>query len=208
MPYEWDTERRRYTKPDGRAVTAPEQRKVALDIVKSSEAEMRKIGEQLASGKISTAEYAIEMRDAIKGTHSAMAQFAHGGKEQMGAVERGALGREIRAEYEYLNRFVAQIDTGKVDVKSDEFLNRSEMYGSSGWITYTKELGKREKEAGMTLERSFLEAGANHCQDCFDEAGKGWVPIGELIPIGERECITMCRCEMEYKAGSEEKRAA
>ena len=56
-----------------------------------------------------------------------------------------------------------------------------------------------EKRAGMTEERNFLEPDADHCQECWDEAAKGWSPLGTLIPIGERTCLTKCQCKFEYR---------
>ena len=65
--------------------------------------------------------------------------------------------------------------------------------------TYESIKRDEHKDAGFDEERSVLDEGALHCADCPAEAAKGWVPVGELTPIGERECMTKCRCSIEFR---------
>jgi hypothetical protein len=207
VPYEWDKTKREYIKPNGKPVSASQQRKIGQEIVERSSKGMEKLTQRFVEGKISHPEWAANMREAVKATHSAMAQFAHGGKEMMGAKERGLLGADLRQQYQHLNSFVLDVESGKVK-PGDGMVARAGMYGDSGWTTYSSAVAQREKHAGMQQERSILESGANHCEGCSIEAAKGWEPIGTLIPIGDRECLGMCRCEFDYRGGEEAEEAA
>ena len=135
------------------------------------------------------------MREGVKATHSAMSQLAFGGKEQMGARQRGKLGSLLVQQYGFLSRFLMGVQSGD-DTPSP---GRSAQYGQSGWISYTESIAQREKYAGMQEERSFLEPDADHCEECFQEAGKGWQPIGSLVPVGDRTCRANDQCEFEYR---------
>lgn len=55
---------------------------------------------------------------------------------------------------------------------------------------------------GYVEERSVLGI-ADHCDGCLAEAGKGWRPIGTLLPIGGRDCKARCRCHFEYRSPAE-----
>jgi hypothetical protein len=196
--WKWDQRTRQYIKPNGKEVTPAEVNKTGQRVVDKSVREMEKLTKQFVDGKIPLPEWAAQMKESVKGTHSAMGQLAHGGKKMMGAKERGLLGADMRAQYEHLNRFVLQVESGKVK-PGDGMIARAKMYGHSGWTTYSSAVGQREKYAGMREERSILESAARHCDDCTGEARKGWEAIGTLIPIGERQCLGMCKCELEYR---------
>lgn len=196
--FQWDPIKRRYIRPNGKVVTAAEMRRIGLSIVEASTAEIEDIATTFVAGRSTFAEWAVAMRDAVKATHSAMAQLAHGGKAQMGPKERGLLGSTIRRQYGYLANFALGVEHGQVEA-NDALVARASMYGEAGWATYTEATGQREKFAGAQQERSFLEPDAEHCQECFDEAGKDWQPIGTLTPIGQRTCLSRCQCEFEYR---------
>jgi len=201
--YTWDALRRVYINDaTGKVVTPWQQRQIGLRIVNKSAAAMKQLAEDYVEGAASFEEWAVGMREAVKSVHSAMSQFAYGGKAQMGVAERGRLGATIRDQYKYLSQFALEVEAGRVEV-GDALIARSEMYGKAGWATYQDQVGHREKHAGMDEERSFLEPDADHCQDCFDEASIGWAPIGSLVPIGSRQCVARCQCSMEYRHSSE-----
>jgi hypothetical protein len=196
--WKWDQRSRLYKNPNGKPVSPAEVNKIGQRVVAESTARMEKLTKQYVEGKIPLPQWAAEMRESVKATHSAMAQLAHGGKEMMGAKERGLLGADLRNQYAHLNGFVLGVESGKV--KPDgRMIARARMYGESGWTTYSSAVAQREKYAGMREERSILESGARHCDDCTGESRKGWEAIGTLIPIGERQCLGMCKCELEYR---------
>jgi hypothetical protein len=51
-------------------------------------------------------------------------------------------------------------------------------------------------------EESNLLAPAEHCEgqgSCVEQTTRGWVPVGSLIPIGGRLCVTNCKCQIRYR---------
>jgi len=204
IKYTWDAAARQYIHDlTGKYVTPWQQRQIGIRIVNKSAAAMRELSERYVGGDIVFEQWAVEMREAVKAAHSAMVQFAYGGKNAMGPVERGRLGATIRTQYSHLSNFALEVESGQVAL-GDGLIARAELYGKSAWGSYSDSVGHREQAAGMNEERSFLEPEADHCQDCFDEATLGWVPVGDLIPIGARQCLANCQCSIEYRqAGAE-----
>jgi len=196
--YTYDPVKRRYIKPNGKVVTPAELRRIGVSVVDSSADALEELTARYVAGSVSFEEWAIAMREGVKATHSAMAQLAFGGKEMMGARQRGLLGSIIKKQYTYLANFALKVESGQV-ARDDAMAARARMYGEAGWSTYTESTGQREKHAGAGEERSFLEPDADHCEECFDEASKDWQPIGSLIPIGQRTCLSRCQCEFEYR---------
>ena len=196
MPdYQWDPRTRRYIKPNGKPLTPSEQRRIGLSIVSKSADALEDLTQSYVDGEIAFEEWAVAMREGVKATHSAMSQLAFGGKEQMGARQRGKLGSLLVQQYGFLSRFLMGVQSGE----DNPAPGRSAQYGQSGWVSYTESIAQREKYAGMTEEHSFLEPGVAHCQECFDEFARGWQPIGTLVPVGDRTCQANDQCEFEYR---------
>lgn len=152
----------------------------------------------LIDGTVSVPEWAVTMRENMKMVHVSLAQLAHGGKAQMGPRQLGQLGAVVRRQNEFLRSFVLEVESGSLKLDGS-VRNRAKMYADAGWGTYEGSIKERERNAGMAEERSFLEPGADHCEECPDEAGKGWSQIGSLIPVGSRTCLARCRCSFEYR---------
>jgi hypothetical protein len=52
----------------------------------------------------------------------------------------------------------------------------------------------------MTREWNVLHP-ADHCEgvgSCIEQTARGKVPIGSLIPVGDRRCLRRCHCTIEY----------
>ena len=194
----WDAVKRRYVRKSGKVVTPLEQRKIALSVVQKASEEIRDLSVAFTGEKVTLAEYAVEMRALVRNVHASVTQMAFGGKEAMGASERGYLGSIIRTQYSHLSGFINDIENGRVNT-AEGIVSRATMYGDAGWSSYEGSVGRREEEAGMSEERSFLDPDADHCEECFDQAAEGWSPIGSLVPIGERTCLVRCRCSLEYR---------
>lgn len=200
MAYTWDERTRKYYDPKGKPITQGEIRRRGLRVVNKSAEAIAELSEKLIAEEIAVEEWAVAMREATKAVHSAMTQLAYGGREQMGPVERGRLGVIIREQYKHLGNFTLEVEAGTVS--GDGLRARAEMYAESSWGSHESSVAHREKLAGATEERSFLEPEADHCEECFVEASKGWSPIGSLIPIGARTCLARCQCNLEFRESS------
>ena len=176
------------------------QLRVRADIdgyIDNSKTYLDALANQLRNREISLAEWQTAMRSEIKSMHLSTSMAAHGGRAQMTPADWGRAGQEIRAQYEYLDRFAAEIASGRVGL--DGRLNvRAQMYAEAARGTYEQEGRRMAAQASLTQERRILHA-AESCTDCIEYAGRGWQPIGTLPRIGQSQCRVNCRCTFEYR---------
>lgn len=198
MPYRWNSERRVYTTDKGKQVSAAQIREWIDASVEHTKERVTAITQELIDGKINSSEWYLRTRDELKPMHMAMTQLAAGGRQQVGPRELGRLGARMRGEIGYLRDLANQIENG--DVEADEALiNRATLYADSGVGTFENARRGGMKDSGFKQEKNILERGAQHCDDCLAETRRGWVKVGELSAIGDRQCLARDRCMMVYR---------
>lgn len=198
MPkFRWSQSERRYEyASNGRAVPASRIRDALQSSINRSKEEIGKITERLIDGKINTAEWTLRMRDEIRAGHRAAAMLANGGK--MTPSQLGRLGATLRAQYDYLSRFSAQIDSGSVTLDG-RLAARAKMYAQAIRVSYENQVRAREQGVRRSEERRVLNAEAESCSDCIAYAAVGWVPAGTLPAIADSICLSNCHCHFEFR---------
>lgn len=166
--------------------------------ITEAQAEMRSLGEQLRTRKISVKRWEVAMRQQVKRVHVWNAAAAKGGRAQLTQADLGRVGQRVREQYQYLRKFAREVASGK-QPRDGRLGVRVAMYAQAGRQTYHA-VDRLEQEArGMTEERSIKHA-QDSCQECIAARDASWQPVGTLPLPGERECLTNCKCEMEYRA--------
>jgi hypothetical protein len=194
--YTYDKKARRYRDPSGRFVSQDAVRRALDDAFHNASKRISELSDSLRNNAISLTDWEFEMRQAIKDVHLYSRALGRGGWAQLDASDFGFVGAAVKKQYTYLNRFAAEISQGyNFDGR---FRRRSELYAEAGRNTYYDALDLEMIEAGMTEERNVLSS-AEHCDECVEETDRGWVPIGSLVPIGERTCLVSCKCFKEYR---------
>lgn len=157
---------------------------------------MLTLATELRGNRITIAAWQEEMRAALKELHLYSAAAARGGFDQMGSAEFGQVGQKLREQYRFLDRFAGEIENGlQLDGR---FTGRVELYAQSGRATYHEHDSRVNEDAGMSEERSVLHP-ADHCTECVEQAELDWQPIGEMVPIGDRQCRGRCHCTVQYR---------
>lgn len=195
--YEWDAGLGRYRNAaNGRLVGTADVRAALDRALRSEGLRARDLAEQLRAQAITVREFDAGMREVVKNTQLFSAAAGRGGWAQMGAREYGMVGARVREQYGFLAQFTSELRAGLG--RDGTFLNRASSYAEAGRSLY-HEVERDVREAtGATEERSVLHP-ADHCAGCADQAALGWQPIGEAVPIGQRDCMNGCVCTMEYK---------
>jgi hypothetical protein len=169
-------------------------------IIDGESAKMRAIGEQFQSGQINFAEWQLQSSALLKALHVSMGMAAVGGTNNIKASDLGFLGTRIKKQYTYLRRLVNDVRTGRQPLNA-KFLARCESYPEAARNTYERMRERAAKKSDLKEQRSVLSGGES-CKginSCRGEARKGWVRIGGVIPIGQRRCLTRCKCRMLYR---------
>lgn len=194
LPYTWTGSR--YRASNGQFVSRARVRKEIDKALLSEQRRMHRLANQLRGNRITIGRWQDEMRAALKEVHIYSAAAARGGFAQLGAGEYGQIGQKLREQYTYLDGFAADIENGLP--LDGRFTGRVELYAQSGRATYHQHDRRVHEAADFTEERSVLGA-ADHCESCVEEADKDWQAIGEMTPIGERDCLARCHCTVEYR---------
>ena len=205
MTFTWDEATQRYRDSAGRFVARSRVRGAIESAIADAKADMRAVSNRLRSGSISADEWYSTMRGAIKDVELLSGAAARGGFDQMTASDYGRVGAAVKKQYAYLDRFAGEIEAGLK--LGNGFVARAVSYGNAGRALYSAMVGDGMEAAGFDIERNVLGLGeTGHCEgpgSCLEQSARGGVPIGELVPIGNRLCRGNCQCWIEYGRSDE-----
>lgn len=102
----------------------------------------------------------------------------------------------MQRQLAWLNGMINAILLG-TQKKDGTLLRRAAMYAGGGWWIMNEVMRWLALSEGHTHEENVLGV-AEHCGGCVAETAKGRVPIGTLVPIGERDCLHNCRCRLVF----------
>lgn len=194
----WNEDARRYIDADtGRFVSSSAVRDALENVMDDAALTMNGLSQQLLDGTISLSDWQTGMMEQIKITHTAAGASANGGWAQMTPSDWGAVGRDIRDQYDYLRNFASQIASGEQPLDG-RVLVRSDMYGDAGRATY-EDIRRRGMIAQGYIEGRRVLGQADHCDDCLEYANDGWMPAEDVPEIGNSQCLTRCACNIEYR---------
>jgi hypothetical protein len=140
--------------------------------------------------------FEIGMRERIVDAHLMATAAAKGGFHALTPEDYFNVGNTVGTQYNYLAGLVADLRSGKQRV-GRQLDNRVGLYFGLARGTYYQTLGGDQRARGFTTERNVITPGEN-CLGCLRETSRGQVPIGSLVPIGQRDCLGACRCEVRY----------
>jgi len=191
----WDAATGRYRRSDGRFISRAAVRREVdtslANVVRLTDT----LADDLRAGRISLNQWREEMRAVIKAAQMGPSAIAAGGYDQMTQADFGRVGQRIRREYQYLEQWVEQIKGGlPIDNRME---SRSRQYLRSGRTTFLALESQDMADRGF-LARSVLRP-AEHCAACIAEADKGLVPVDQIVPPGQRTCLSNCRCFLVYE---------
>jgi len=159
---------------------------------------LKDLADQLIAGKITLAEWQMQMREFIRVTHRMAAVAACGGMQNMTPANWGYLGYLVKLQYRYLDQFAADIAANPNAWLNGRLLIRMQLYQKAEWGTFEQMLRFLKRKEGFTEERRVLGE-ADHCPGCLEQSSRSWQSIGTLDPIGAEQCATNCRCVFHYR---------
>lgn len=76
--------------------------------------------------------------------------------------------------------------------------SRARLYADSVYGTHENSVRAREQDAGVLKGRRVTEGDENVCPGCEAAASDEYVPLEQLLDIGDADCLTRCRCTIEF----------
>lgn len=196
--YRFDVASQRYRLlRSGHYVARTSIKRILLDVVDGTKADLRRLASQMAEGAIEIGAWQRETARVLKSLHLAAHAAARGGFHALTAADYGRLGNTLKFVYGRLSAFALDVEQGRLTGPQIEA--RAALYGAHANGTF--ENGRRYGAgvAGYTEERRVLGA-AEHCADCVQFALMKWQPIGTLPDIGtDAICRSNCRCSFVFR---------
>lgn len=173
-------------------------------LIRQRRAHARLIAEDYIKGRDSLARFRDRLANEIAAAHVAAWQAIEQ-RRGITAADAAEIEAGIRRQFDRLDRLVSGLRDGSIP-RDGRLISRALGYATSAWADAQETDRARAKRDGMTHERSLLGP-ADHCRGCLTAAGRGWQPIGTLVPIGQRDCKSGCRCSWEYRRGRPRRKA-
>lgn len=185
---------------NGRAAPPAVSKAAAELVIQNAGADVARLSEALQNGELTLAEWERGMREAVKRMHGANAALARGGWGQMRPADWERVGEKVKFHLEYLRGMAVRVQKGVYGpaAQSPAFNAHAQQYVNAARATYENERLAVHREGGFTEARRVLAA-SHHCRTCEEAAAEGWVPIGEVLPIGDAECRANCQCVIIYR---------
>jgi hypothetical protein len=126
--------------------------------------------------------------------------LAVSGPAPLSDAEQGTLDRNVAGQVEYLDRFEREAIAGDRPPGA-AFAARAEQYGAAVWghALEARRQAIIAARAGLSEALRVLGPNEHHCPECPPLADLGWVPIADVVPIGQTVCRVYCRCWIEYR---------
>lgn len=198
--FRWNDKLGRYIAPNGRIVSQDDVRHAIDAAIAKADMRARALGTAFANGDITAGVFFRDMRRVVKQTHLYSAAAARGGWAQLDASDYGRVGAQVRKEFGHLNNFARDVASGKRPINGRIPFD-AELYAEASRGTYDRVQVADMRRRGMREEKNVLHR-AEHCdgpRSCIGERDRGWVPIGALIPLGDRKCGRRCKCTKRFR---------
>jgi hypothetical protein len=188
-----------YVTASGHRVSEAVVRREVDAAILKLERDVQHVVAEMRARRITPRAFEQQMAALLTAAHRLAGAAAAGGLAQLDRATTATINAAIADQLGYLKRFAADLASGAQPLDG-RLGSRAQLYVRAIRGTFEQVRGQRAAERGMTEERSVLFP-ADHCEQCVQEAMKSWVPIGSLVPIGQRECLSNDHCDMEYRVG-------
>lgn len=178
-------------------------RQITIDAVRFSQGmrdEQRALTTRAINGQITQQEWYEENLRLMKLSYSASIDVASGQQKEDNSSE--AILLLLLLFFIRFNRLAQSIDSGET-LLNKSVLGRVGLYGLNNKSVFENKRLQVAKREGFSECRR-IPGPSEHCQDgerpgCDELIQKGWMPISEMVPLGETTCLSNCQCSLEFR---------
>lgn len=166
------------------------------------QAQQRQLMANMLNGVISIQEWYDQSARLMKLSYYAIVTIARGGDPPMDEQENYWWLLLLLALFLLLNGTAAGLQDGSIKISGRLPVSHG-LRGGAVRTLFENWRIEHAKREGYTEARRFLTP-AEHCSEtelpgCLEEAGKGWMPINQLIPLGGCTCRSNCKCYVKFR---------
>lgn len=144
------------------------------------------------------ADFQREAKAILKPATMQAALLGGGGKNNADARLYGTAGYQLRQAYARIGTIGKQLENGDLTT-AQGLANARNLALNTRQAFHKGELLARAK-GGANEGWRRLDPGANHCPDCPTYATDSWIPIGDIVAVGDGcRCGGRCRCSVTYR---------
>jgi len=182
------------------------QRSIKMDVNRFAlgiQAEQRKLMSDLMNKQITPQEWYAETTRLMKLSYLASVTVARGTNEPMDEEENNYWLLLLLLLFLKLNSFVEALANEEIPLNLKIPIYAGLRGGASRSVYENWKLFQATR-GGYDEGRRILSP-AEHCEEsvthpgCIEEAGRGWVPIGSIIPLGQCTCRDNCKCYLQFR---------
>lgn len=155
----------------------------------------------LQAGTLDLATWQLQMTSNLKAGHLAVGAAGYGGLAELSPSRLAVIEARLTTELGYLDNWARALAGGDAPL-DDRMLVRAGLYGQAVRGTAGDIAGRQAALGGAVEERNVLDA-AESCVGCRAATRAGWVRIGTLPPVGQRNCLANCACHLIYRTAAE-----
>jgi hypothetical protein len=161
--------------------------------------EVGALAEKMITGQIGRQEWYDLTQSRLKYLYRTVHVAGSGGYDNYGDEQEAEFVRQFSPQFHFLRQFVEETNTGE-DPISRKIVSRIKLYANAGNPLYQDTLWRVAAKSGMLSAKRVLGETENHCHEtasrpgCVELANKGWVPIDQIVPIGNAACWDNCLC--------------
>lgn len=186
------------------AVTEAQLRAAVKRVSDQAALRMRRETQQLIAGIVLLSIWYSSMRSLMNALYRTIFVVSIGGFAFEDDTARNVFYALVLAQFAWLDNFAAQVSSG-AQVLNGSALTRAGMYGTYGNGLYQNIDLYYAYSNGYTEAKRVLGPTEDHCHDdgirqgCIELARKGWMPLGDMVPIGDATCYSNCLCRIVYR---------
>lgn len=223
--YRYNAQTRRYTRANGTRVTDAQLRGHVRRVTVQTELEMKKNTQQLIAGTIMLAVWYSRMRDLMAALYRTIFVLSIGGWAFEDDTQRNLFYLWTLLQFQRMDNFYLQLQqsvrlpavppgalppgSGQrvpgVQPLDGSAMNRAGMYGDWGNAFWQNLLLEQAIQTGKKEAKRVLGDNENHCHDdgerqgCVELSEMGWLPIAQVVPLGDAVCYSRCHCRIIYR---------
>jgi hypothetical protein len=163
---------------------------------------MRKLTQRVIAGTLLLSGWYVGMRSLMKALYLIGLYLAVTDPEENADAWFYLL---VLPQFVHFDGFYNDLRDGR-QFRDGTAMARAGQYGRAGNAFYQNVGLFFASRRGMRQGRRILGPTEDHCHDtnerqgCLELAGKGWIPLGDMVPIGDASCYSNCLCTLEYRA--------